>query len=92
MVNLVGAFLLGVLAARLRSERPLSDGRRRTVIGGASGFCGSLTTFSAFAVESADLLTGDAWGTAAAYLVVTLGAGLALTVSGLRLGAWRFGP
>jgi fluoride exporter len=44
MVNLAGSFLVGVLSALALSERPWA------FLG--VGFCGALTTYSAFAVQT----------------------------------------
>jgi len=90
LVNVAGAFLLGVVIAVLRSPQPLSAGRHRACVAAASGFCGSLTTFSAWAVELAEFLTADAWGSTAAYLALTVGVGLAAAVLGMKVGQGRF--
>ena len=51
LVNVIGSGVLGWLAAALRA----ASGRRRMLALGASvGFCGSFTTFSAFAVIVAE--------------------------------------
>jgi CrcB protein len=77
VVNLLGAFLLGMVAmttARIR-------------LGGAgmlagTGFCGALTTFSTFQVEILELINRGAPATAAAYLVASLAAGLLCASAG----------
>lgn len=54
IVNLVGCMILGLLTVLMRRM----VGPRRLLLAGAAGFCGSLTTFSTFAVEVAVLLRG----------------------------------
>lgn len=54
LVNLVGCLFLGVLTVLL--ARRAGQAPRRALIAVATGLCGSLTTFSTFAVEVAGLL------------------------------------
>jgi CrcB protein len=53
VVNLLGCLVLGALTLLFARSVPLP---RRLLVGAATGFCGSLTTFSTFAVEVAALL------------------------------------
>ncbi|HEV8297255.1 MAG TPA: fluoride efflux transporter CrcB [Acidimicrobiales bacterium] len=81
--NLSGSFVLGlflvVVLERLGPTRYL-----RPFV--ATGFIGAFTTFSTFAVET-DLLVKDGHpGTAAAYVVATLFAGLACAWLGIGSG------
>ena len=79
-VNVVGALLIGILAVIL-----IEDGvnyRRPFLI---TGFLGGFTTFSALAVESADLIDHNMWITASVYLAVTVGAGLIAVQVGIRV-------
>jgi CrcB protein len=69
MVNVAGSFVLGLVVGASPSESAVA------LVG--TGFCGGLTTYSAFAVQTRD--RGRARGTA--YAVVTVG--LALTASAL---------
>jgi CrcB protein len=83
LVNLSGAFLLGLFLA-LTEERYLVSGPWRTV--GAVGFLGAYTTFSTLMFESVDRLeTGDIL-TATANLGGSVFLGLIATYSGLALG------
>ena len=73
LVNVAGAFVLGLVAAR---------GFRRALIG--QGFCGALTTFSTFQLELLQMLDADRSGLALAYAGVSLAAGLAAAELGRR--------
>ena len=73
LVNVAGAFVLGAVAAR---------GYRRALLG--QGFCGALTTFSAFQLELLDMLDAGRTGLALAYAAVSLALGLAAAELGRR--------
>lgn len=79
--NVLGAFLLGVvlyeahLAARLGAETRLLVG---------TGFCGSLTTYSTFAAETASA----APTLAAGYVVATYASGLLAILAGRLVARW----
>ena len=73
LVNVVGAFVLGAVAAR---------GFRRALLG--QGFCGALTTFSALQLELLQMLDAGRTGLALAYAAASLAAGLAAAELGRR--------
>ena len=83
VVNLTGAFALGVLAGVL-SRRPSASPLWRPFLG--TGVLGGFTTFSALAVELVDRVDSGRVAIAATYLVVTLAGGLALAWAGLAAG------
>jgi CrcB protein len=91
-VNIVGSFVLGVAATAMVEPWPPSRFLRPLV---AVGFCGGLTTFSTWMVESVLLVRGDRAGLAAVYLAVSLVAGFlaaALGVLVARETLHRAGP
>jgi fluoride exporter len=79
-VNVAGSALLGLLAG-LGSELP---GWVGTLVG--IGFCGALTTYSTFALETVELGRAGSRSAAVFNVAVTLGAGIAAAVLGVGLG------
>lgn len=84
IVNVLGAFALGFLVARVW---PTAPSWLRAGLG--VGLLGSFTTFSAVAVSLVSLTAVGGGMLALAYLVVTLVLGLAAAWLGLRLGRTR---
>ena len=73
IVNVVGSGVAGVLIGL--AERAALDGDLRLIL--VTGFCGGLTTFSTWAVETIELFDGGRWRAAILNVVVTLVLGLA---------------
>ena len=78
VVNVAGAFILGLLVGRG------VDARWQLLVG--TGFCGSLTTFSAWMVDCVVLMAAGHWLQAAGLLGITLGLGLGFGALGVLLG------
>jgi fluoride exporter len=76
-VNLAGALILGWLTTRL-TEMTAPTRYVRFLLG--TGFCGALTTFSTFQVETLRLAKDGHAGVAAAYAGASLAAGMLLVV------------
>jgi CrcB protein len=76
-VNLVGAAFLAWLTTRL-TEMTAPTRYVRFLLG--TGFCGALTTFSTFQVETLRLAKDGHAGVAGAYAATSLAAGMALAV------------
>lgn len=86
-VNLLGAFLLGMLLEGL-SRRGHDEGRLRTVrllLG--TGFMGAFTTYSSFAVQTNQLIRHGSIGVALLYVGSSIVGGLLLCVVGIRIAA-----
>lgn len=75
LVNVAGSAVLGWCTGRAL------DGHALALLG--TGFCGGLTTYSAFAVGTHRL----GWGRGAAYAVLTSVLGLVAAAAGFWLGA-----
>ena len=84
-VNLVGALLIGLIAASAWVDSGPSWRGPFLITGVLGGF----TTFSAFALETGGMLDSGRIGLAAVYVVVTLAAGLVAVRIGIRLGRPR---
>jgi CrcB protein len=76
-VNLAGALILGWLTTRL-TEMVAPTRYVRFLLG--TGFCGALTTFSTFQVETLRLAKDGHADVAAGYAVASLAAGMLLVV------------
>lgn len=84
VVNVAGAFALGLVLESLVLAGPDAGIRRRVRLVLGTGFLGAFTTYSSFAVEIDLLARSDRVGLAAAYGVSSLAVGL-LSVA---LGIW----
>jgi CrcB protein len=87
VVNIVAAFLLGLVAA-LRSRQFVSEG---VYMLAGTGIMGGLSTFSSFAYAVATLMTASTMGAvvASAYVVISLVLGYIAVIVGLTLGRQR---
>lgn len=84
-VNVLGSFLIGLLAASLAGEGgPWRKHAMRQFL--LAGFCGGFTTFSIFSLELLLLATAGDWGRAGAYLALSLVLWLAAVWLGLIVG------
>ena len=81
IVNVVGAFILGAFV--IMSQQWNLDGRYSLFA--AVGFCGSLTTMSAFALDSSNLLENNHYGTLAINIIANVGLSIAALIGGKSL-------
>jgi CrcB protein len=81
-VNVAGTVLLGWLSLAVTP-----DSVARALVG--TGFCGALTTFSSFQVETLRIADHGRAGLAAAYAAVSLGLGVAAALAGRALAGRR---
>ncbi|HUF84207.1 MAG TPA: fluoride efflux transporter CrcB [Acidimicrobiia bacterium] len=86
MVNLAGAFALGLVLEVVTMHR-VEDRWVRPLVG--IGLLGAFTTFSTFAVEVTELFRDDAFAVATSYAAVSLIAGVAAATLGLMAAGWR---
>ncbi len=83
LVNLVGAFLIGLAFSYLVERLTLSPEVRALLI---TGFLGGLTTFSTFSYESFNLLFNGEILKFALYVLGTNSLGILMTLIGYNLG------
>jgi len=90
-INVVGAFLLGLLL-ELLADRSLDTGwSRRIRLGVGTGVLGGFTTYSALATDTAVLAAGHP-GRAAGYALGTVLLGAAATIAGIWLARLHLPP
>jgi len=83
VVNLVGSFLVGVLLIWFQGKLPINDVLRTGIV---VGFLGGFTTYSAFSMETVNMMMAGFYGRASAYVVVTVAVCLMGTWAGVMLG------
>ena len=81
-VNVVGCFLIGLLMGFFIKQPTQDDGMKWLLV---TGFCGGLTTFSAFAHENVALFQTQQYGTAFLYTVASVILGMLAVWLGLLL-------
>lgn len=87
IINLAGAFLLGVLLEALVRRGP-DTGRLRVIrLLAGTGFMGAFTTYSTLALESNALLGSGRTTDALLYVAASLLGGAVATVAGIRVAA-----
>ncbi len=86
-INVLGAFLLGLLLEALARSGPDAGRRRLLRLGLGTGVLGGFTTYSTFAVATAGLLGAGRPLLALAYVAATLLLGAAASLAGIMAGA-----
>lgn len=86
LVNISGAFLLGMLLAVLTRLGPDEAWRRDIRLFAGTGILGAYTTYSAFALEVVTLVRDGVTWLAVLYSVVSIALGLAAAWAGIAMG------
>ncbi|HST80859.1 MAG TPA: CrcB family protein [Kineosporiaceae bacterium] len=85
-VNLVGAFILGMLLEAISSQDLLAHWALRFRLLLGTGFCGALTTYSTLAVEADLLIRSQHPVLAGTYVIASVLLGLIATAAGIWAG------
>lgn len=87
LANVLGAFIIGYLFEALTRTAPAPERARRWMLLVGTGFCGGLTTYSAFATVTAALFEDSTIGIGLAYALGTVVVGAGATVLGIVLAS-----
>ena len=89
-VNLVGSFLIGLIAG---AQLGAGDSPRMRLLTAlvVTGFLGAFTTFSAFSLESVSLIRREQFALAAANVLGNCAGGLLLALAGLWASKYLIG-
>lgn len=82
IINILGAFIIGIVAALALKNDALSP---RVVLFLKVGICGGFTTFSSFALETGDLIKNGNIYVAGLYTVLSVIAGVAAVFLGQKI-------
>ncbi|MGG5371226.1 fluoride efflux transporter CrcB [Enterococcus sp. AZ196] len=82
VANVLGCFLFSWIVKHILTDIDISA---RLVLGLGVGFCGALTTFSSFALDTMKLVQAGEIGLAFLYLLLSIVGGFAMTVLGEAL-------
>lgn len=88
LVNVAGAFLIGVVYGYVASGGVLKPEVRLFLM---TGLLGGFTTFSTYLLDFAVLCEKDSFFEAAAYLLLSVAAGLAVLYAGMKTGSFVCG-
>jgi CrcB protein len=87
VINLAGAFFLGILLESLVRRGPDAGRLRMVRLLAGTGFMGAFTTYSTLALETNTLLGAGRSADALVYVAATLIGGATATVAGIRAAA-----
>lgn len=85
IINLSGSFALGLLLESLLRTGADRGARLNLRVLLGTGFLGGFTTYSAFALETVELVTTGSYGFAAAYVMVSVLGGILFSFAGIGL-------
>ena len=88
VVNVLGCFVLGLLAAAFAGPVLIREEHR---VGLTIGVLGGFTTFSTFGLETFHLTNDGQFRLAAANVLLSVGLGFAAVWAGYRLSQWWLG-
>lgn len=85
LINIIGSFAIGVIAALALRNDKIDP---KLILFLKTGICGGFTTFSSFALETGDLISGGNTAMAAVYAVLSMVMGVAAVFAGEWIVKW----
>lgn len=82
IVNLIGSLLIGIIAGLLTKQALFNEEIKYLLM---TGFLGGFTTFSAFSMESLELLRSGMPGLALCYIFCSVALGITFVYLGMKL-------
>lgn len=83
VINIIGCFIAGLVYSTIVNKQILSDQMATAII---IGFCGGLTTFSGYCLQSLNFMQNGELLRAFAYIFLSVALGLITVMMGVRLG------
>ena len=90
-VNVSGACVIGLLAARFMTAEGVAEPWREAWLGLVTGVLGSYTTVSSFSLQTLALARAGEAGRAALNVLASVGLCLGAALAGHQAGLWMFG-
>lgn len=84
-VNILGCFIAGYIYTTLSRKLLVSEETAKAII---IGFCGGLTTFSGYCLQTLNLMQAGDYLKSFAFIVLSIGVGLSMVLFGIKSASY----